>query len=510
MSTESISSWNVPTPKPAPLASYPLNDSERAERFAKLFAADFRYVHAWKRWLLWDGNRWTADADGAVFRKAQELSPLLASEALKIDDADKRKKAVWEAVKAGDKAKIEAMVSLAQNHLAASPTLFDSNPMLLGVSNGVVDLQTGKHRIASREDYITKQTNADYDFAATCEVWKQFLLRVFDGDLELISFVQRAIGYSLTGLTVEQCLFFLFGTGSNGKSTFTKFLEALLSAYALKSVSSLYTVSANGRQPLEEIARLVGKRFVTGSETEEGDDLAESRVKDMTGGDTLTGRELYCQAFNFEPSHKLWIYGNHRPNVRGNDHGIWRRIKLIPFRVQISDAEKDPDLSKKLWAERSGILNWAIEGCIEWQKHGLGEARAVTDAKTDYREDEDELGEFIDEMCWEQGEIERSTLYKAYKDWAEERGNRYLPKQTTFSKRIGERAGIKGRKSGKKRYWTGISVRTVEERESRGATRVSFVDGSTAFVPHRSHNTRAGHLGQENGSFPQTSLMTKS
>ncbi|HEU5313192.1 MAG TPA: phage/plasmid primase, P4 family [Candidatus Udaeobacter sp.] len=381
MSTEPATDWsqgeNIPAPKPHALALFPVNDTERAERFVKLFAAELRYVHAWKRWLLWDGNRWTSDADGAVFRKAQELSPILLREALEIEDADKRKKAVGEAIKAGDKAKIEALVTLAQNHLGASPTLFDADPLLLGVLNGVVDLRTGECRPARREDFMIKCINADYDCSATCNTWEQFLHRVFDGDTELISFVQRAIGYSLTGLTSEQCLFFLFGTGQNGKSTFTKLLEALLGTYALKSVSSLYTLAANGRQPLDEIARLVGKRFVTGSETEEGDDLAESRVKDITGGDTQTGRELYCQAFNFEASHKLWIYGNHPPNVRGNDHGIWRRIKLIPFRVQIPDAEKDPDLPNKLWAERSGILNWAIKGCLEWREHGLGEARVV-------------------------------------------------------------------------------------------------------------------------------------
>jgi putative DNA primase/helicase len=489
---------------------YPENDSERAVRFAKKFAGELRYVAAWDKWLIWDGVRWVTDEDGAVYRKGQQMHRLFLHEALKIEHQDDRKRAIVAAIKAGDANKINAMISLAESHLeiAASPTLFDSDPLLLGVTNGVVDLRTGTFRGARREDYIIKQADAAYDPNTTCPIWEKFLLRIFDGDTELIAFIQRAIGYSLTGCILEQCLFFLFGTGSNGKSTFTKFLEALLGTYALKSFSSLYTLAQNGRQPLDEIARLVGKRFVTGSETEEGDDLAESRIKDMTGGDTLTGRELYCRAFNFQPTHKLWIYGNHRPNVRGNDHGIWRRIKLVPFRVQISEKEKDPDLGKKLWVERSGILNWAIKGCLEWQKHGLGDARAVVEATADYREDEDELGEFIDEMCCEQGEVERTALYKAYKTWAENRGNRFVPKQSTFSKRIGERAGIKGGKSGNIRYWKGISLKTPEEPESRGAYRVSLKGGGfNGFVPHASHNTRFGHLGQENASFPQTSLL---
>jgi putative DNA primase/helicase len=435
MSSEVATQWkadDIPIPqKPEVLSvQYPRNDSERAARLAELFNDELRYVHAWKQWLLWDGYRWVADNNGAVFRKAQELHPILVQEASTIDDVEKRRSAFGYAIRAGDKAKIEAMISLAQNHLAASPTLFDSDAMLLGVYNGVVDLRTGVFRQARREDYIIKQAGTIYEADATCPMWERFLVRIFEGDNELISFIQRAIGYSLTGSTSEQFLFFLFGTGSNGKSTLAECPQELFGTYALKTSSSLYTLDKHGREPLDAIARLVGKRFTTGSETEEGDDLAESRVKDITGGDTLTGRELYCPAFNFKPCHKLWVYGNHRPNIRGNDHGIWRRIKLVPFRVQISEAEKDPDLSNKLKQEVAGILNWAIKGCLNWQQHGLSEAPAVIEATADYREDEDELGAFIDEECWEQGEVERVTLYKAYKIWAENRGNRYVPKQT--------------------------------------------------------------------------------
>ena len=469
IATDWSETGDIPAPQVAnsPRLVNPRNDSERAERFVELFADELRYVHAWDKWLLWNGFRWVADVDGAIFRKAQELPPLLIEEASLLEDVDERKRAWGQAIRAGDKAKIEAMVGLARHHMAATPTLFDSDPTLLGVANGVVDLHTGRFRNARREDYIIKQAGTAYDESAKCPLWETFLLRIFDGDTELVSFIQRAIGYSLTGCISEQCLFFLFGTGSNGKSTLAECLQDLFGDYALKTASSLYTLDKHGREPADAIARLVGKRFVTGSETEEGDDLAESRVKDITGGDTLTGRELYHSAFNFKPSHKLWIYGNHRPNVRGNDHGVWRRLKLVPFRVQISESEKDPDLGKKLREELPGILNWAINGCLEWRQVGLRGARAVVEATADYREDEDELGEFITRMCWNEGEVERGTLYRAYIIWADARGNRYLPKQTTFSKRIGERPGITSRKSGAERYWTGISLRTREEQESR-------------------------------------------
>jgi putative DNA primase/helicase len=507
---------NIPIPQVAnnPRPIYPRNDSERAARFVELFADDLRYVQAWDKWLLWDGFRWVADVDGAVFRKAQALPLLLIEEASMLEDPNQRDAAWRQAIRAGDKAKIEAMVGLARYHMAESPTLFDSDPMLLGVANGVVDLRTGEFRNARREDYIIKQTGTAYDESAKCPLWEKSLFQIFDGDIELVSFMQRAIGYSLTGCISEQCLFFLFGTGSNGKSTLAECLQDLFGDYALKTSSSLYTLDRHGKEPADAIARLVGKRFVTGSETEEGDDLAESRVKDITGGDTLTGRELYCSAFNFKPSHKLWIYGNHRPNVRGNDHGIWRRLKLVPFRVQISESEKDPDLGKKLREELPGILNWAINGCLEWQRVGLGEARAVVEATADYREDEDELGEFITRMCWNEGEVERGTLYSAFITWAESRGNRYLPKQTSFSKRIAERPGIKSRKSGPQRYWVGISLRTREEQQIAGRNTIcqSFVGDSrpeTFLKPHPSNNARFGHLGPQNSSFPQTGNMSE-
>ncbi len=234
--------------------------------------------------------------------------------------------------------------------IEASPESFDSNPHLIGATNGVVDLGTGTFRSAAKDDCITKQLGVAYDSNATCPIWDRFLLRVLNDDIELVKFIQRAVGYSLSGDVSEQCLFFLYGMGQNGKSTFAELLQLLFGDYGLKTTSGLYTLDRHGKEPETEIARLVGKRFVTGSETEEGAKLAESRVKDMTGGDTMRGRELYCPPFNFKPSHKIWIYGNHRPDVRGNDHGIWRRIRLIPFAVHIPDSEKDGALPEKLAA----------------------------------------------------------------------------------------------------------------------------------------------------------------
>jgi P4 family phage/plasmid primase-like protien len=456
---------------------YPRNDTERAIRFVQLRGDDLRYVAASKQWFVWDGTRWLPDSDGAVFRKAQELPKLLLQEAAAIDDLDRRKRAVGAAIAAGDERKIKAMLSVAeyQTGIAASPALFDSNPYLVGVTNGVVDLRTGTFRPAKREDYITKQLGAAFDPNATCPTWERFLARVLNGDPDLISFIQRAVGYSLTGEVSEQCLFFLYGTGENGKSTFAEFLQLLFGDYALKATTGLYTLHSHGKEPESEIARLVGKRFVTGSETEEGAKLAESRVKDLTGGDTLTGRNLYCPAFNFNPTHKLWIYGNHLPDVRGSDHGIWRRIKLVPFQVQISKEEKDVDLPRKLTSEKSGILYWAIKGCLLWKETGLLAPPVVVNATAEYREDEDELGEFISETCIPEGRVERTHLYLAYKDWARRHERKYPLGPKAFAKRLRSRDGIRDSKSGE-RYWTGISLRPPPPEEAQSEKEAKLMD----------------------------------
>ncbi len=489
--------WAKKKDIPAPVrTSYPVNDTQRAQRFAKKYANESKYVQAWKQWLLWNGVRWVPDEDGAVFRKAQEIPKLLLKEAAEIKDDDRRKKAAGAAIRAGDRSKLEAMIKLAecQSEIAASPTLFDSDPYLLGVSNGVVDLRTGKFRQARKEDHITKQAGVAYDPNATCPLWEKSLSRWLAEDTELISFVQRSVGYSLTGDISEQCLFFLYGTGQNGKSTFIECTHPLLGTYAAKASPTLYTLNRWGTEPETEIARLKGTRLAAGSETEEGARLAESRVKDITGGDTLRGRELYCPAFSFLPTHKLWIYGNHLPDIRGNDDGIWRRIKLIPFEVKIPDQEKDPKLLEKLLKELPGILNWAIQGCVQWQRRGLGTPATVIEATTEYREEEDEIGEFITEKCTCAGQVERSELHSAYRSWAEDRGVRMPMTTKAFAKRLRVRPGITELKSNGRRYWNGISL-------AASSCRVSLRNGVSPLEVWKSEydqfSQAGGHVGQQ-------------
>ena len=446
----------------APVSSYPRNDSERAVRFAQTFGADLRYVENWKTWLRWDGTRWRRDEDGEIMRLAQKMPQIFLKEAAEIEDADRRKLAVYTALRSGDAAKLHAMIQLAgtQPGVAATTKKFDADPYLLSVRNGVIDLRSGCFRKAEKEDYLTKQAGVEYSRDARCPLWFEHLRKVFAGNEELVSYFQRAVGYSLTGDTREQKLFFLHGTGRNGKSTTTETLHALFGDYAQRAPASLFMIDKSGREPETEIARLMGARLVVGSETEERAKLAESRVKYLTGQDTLTGRYLYSSAFDFKPTHKLWIFGNHKPDIQGTDLGIWRRMQLVPFNVQIEESEIDPGLPEKLIEELPGILNWAIDGCSIWQKQGLSTPHAVTSATAEYRDEEDELGQFIEDKCVVQSEAEteKKTLFSAYRDWACEQGIKLPLTLRMFGKRLRSRDGISERDRNSGHYWVGITA----------------------------------------------------
>jgi len=438
---------------------FPTNDVERAVRFAKEFEGVIRYVHALGTWFIWNGSRWAPDDNGEIYRKAQEIPKLLKLEAALIEGDRESKTAFGHAIRSGEAPKLRAMIELAKHQpgVATAPEIFDANPWLLGVKNGVVDLRTGEFRESSKEDFITKQAGVAYDPAARCLTWERFIERALNGSKELVDYAKRIVGYCLSGDTSEHSIFFCYGTGRNGKTTFTETHQALMGDYAVKASPTLLVQDRHGKSPEAEKARIANARLVVGSEVEEGSKLAESLIKDLTGGDTTTGRELFGKTFEYKPTQKLVMFGNHKPVVRGGDFGIWRRLKLIPFDVQIPDAEVDRELPAKLLAESSGILNWAIQGFLAWQKTGLCTPEAVLIATTEYKEEEDELGEFIGEKCRLSGEVDRKELYRAYKEWADEGGIRYVMKERVFAKKLREK-NIGGRQSGPTRYWTGISV----------------------------------------------------
>jgi putative DNA primase/helicase len=266
-----------------------------------------------------------------------------------------------------------------------------------------------------------------YDPKATCPRWKTFLDEIFSGDQEMMQFLQRAVGYSLTGQIGEQCLFFAYGTGANGKSVVFNTLERLLGEYAYRAPAEMILQQKQTQIPAD-VAQLKGKRFVITSELEDNRRLAEARVKSLTGGDTIEARELYGKWFSFKPTHKLWMFGNHKPVITGADEGIWRRVRVIPFTVTIPEEKRRPldEFVDYLCEEGSGILNWALEGYIRYREAGLNAPDRMREATKQYRTEMDVVGQFIDEYCERLSglSITAKSLWQVYHGWCDDMGER--------------------------------------------------------------------------------------
>jgi putative DNA primase/helicase len=423
-------------------------------------------------WHCWDGRRWVQD-EAAARRRADDLPQLVLRDARdtldmasRESDRSKRENFMEVANRQAKWAKrcesgktVDAAFSMLERRLVVKPSEVDSDPFLLGVGNGVLDLRTGALRGSERLDFITKGSIINYEPDATCPVFERFLNRIFRQHLEVIPFLQRAIGYTLTGDTREQCLFLLHGAGANGKSTLVNVLELLLGDYAKQAAPDLLVAKAGDRHPTE-IADLRGARLVATVETTEGKRLAESLVKQMSGGDRLKGRYMRRDFIEFDPEFKLWLATNHLPEIRGTDGGIWRRIRLIPFIETITDDEKDQTLPAKLRAEAHGILAWAVRGCLTWQADGLNPPEVVTGATAGYRKNQDVLGAFLDERCIVKDGIktQANDLYRAYEEWAEENGE-YVESRKRFCMRLAER-GFQ-REAGRLVSYIGIGLLTV-------------------------------------------------
>lgn len=327
---------------------------------------------------------------------------------------------------------------------------FDRDPMLFCCNNGTVDLKTGKLKPHNPADMITRISNVNFDPDAQCPLWRQFLTDIIPDPL-VVEYIQLAIGYCLTGMTTEQSMFILWGTGKNGKSVFSNILSSLIGGYSMETPpETLMRGRENSNNaPTNDLARLSGARLVSANETEEGQCLAESKIKAMTGDDIIIARFLHKEFFEFRPQFKIWIRTNHKPKIRGTDTGIWRRVKLIPFNVCIPAEKQDPHLTSKLMAELPGILNWAVEGCVLWQHCGLKSPAAVEIATEEYRTSQDLIGIFLAETCTicpqkKSGYVKTRDLYKAYCDWCEEAGERPMPHRV-LSIKLSERGFVKRR-----------------------------------------------------------------
>ena len=446
--------------------SYRLTDVGNAERFVDMHGEDVRYCRA-LGWLIWDGRRWTPDESSEVMRRARETARMIYAQAENEPDPNLAKKTFAWARSSESVTRLKAMIEVAQSNAAVvvRPERLDSDPMLLNVRNGTLDLRDGHLRRHQRGDLMTKLADVEYDATATADLWLKFLDKVMDGNPALISFLQRAAGYSLTADIGEHVLFLLYGTGANGKSTFLETFRSLLGDYAMQAEFSTFTSArSGGGGPRNDLARLKSARFVSAVEMEAGSHLAESVVKQMTGGDTVSARYLYKEFFEFKPQFKLFLASNHRPNVRQTDDGIWRRILFVPFTVTIPPAERDKKLTAKLVEELPGILNWALAGVAAWRTGGLAAPQEVLEATADYRQDNDPLADFIEAKCvlGPENTVSFSLLYSTYHEYCESSHETPMNKKQ-FGESLTERGLTAFKGTNGRRCRRGIAIAPPDE-----------------------------------------------
>lgn len=442
-----------------PLRIEHATDLGNARRLAARHGDELRYCHPWRSWLVWNGQRFRRDGTGEIDRRAKHTVASIYREAASIDDEAERELIAKHAVKSEAETRLRAMVSLAASEpgIAVAASDLDADPYLLSCANGTVDLRTGELRAADPRDLLTRGTDVPYKPNAKCPRWRQFLAEVLGGDVELGRFLQRLIGYSLTGDTREHVLAVLHGAGCNGKTTLVEIVKRLLGDLATSAAFDTFARAPADRGPRNDLARLHGTRMVVASESGEGRRLDETTVKQLTGGDTVAARFLYGEHFEFVPGFKLWLVTNHRPRVDGGDDAIWRRLRLVPFE-QTFEGREDRGLRGALEEELPGILTWAVKGCLTWQRDGLGKAGAVETATQAYREDEDVLAAFLTERCAPEGEIEAIELRGAYEAFCGALGERPLGSRV-LGRRLA-RKGIESRRGAQgRRIYVGVRLR---------------------------------------------------
>jgi putative DNA primase/helicase len=443
----------------------PYSDQYNAELLVRHHGKDMHWCEAWNSWLVWDERRWVIDETGQVMRWAKATVKGLGAKLAKMDGQANAGELLTHIKRSLSTHSLEAMVKSARSEpgIAVTPEMFDRDPWAFNVSNGSIDLKTGALRPHQREDLFTKMSPVAYKDTANCPLWLKFLGEIYDGDHELIQFIQKASGYTLTGSTREQVLFICHGAGCNGKSTQIRIMKELLGEYALKTNIRAFTEATSQRQPSSVeyyIAKLHNVRLAYASEGDEGAKFSEGLIKDATGGEPITGRHPYGRPFSFQPLFKLWFGTNHEPHISGTDHAIWRRARKIPYTINFED-RKDETLFDKLMEELPGILFWAIKGALLWQMEGLEPPKAVKDATAAYRRAMDVVGRFIDECCIleDYAKVDSTTLYKAYDKWCSDNGETALT-QHKLAQRLKER-GLRNdleRSSTGRIMWNGIGL----------------------------------------------------
>ncbi|PGT52315.1 DNA primase [Bacillus cereus] len=450
-----------------PKKKFRLTELGNAERIAYEYGHVIKFVND-IGWYIWDGKRWRID-------NKKEIERITAKVLRGLNKSEDESEMKWARMCERRNVRMNSIKDL-MPLVPGERAEFDKHKYLLNVENGIVDLKTGKLQQHDRELRLTKITNITFDENAKCPTWLTFLDQIFLGDKALIEYMQRLIGYSLTGDISEQIMMFLVGGGSNGKSTFINIIKDIMGDYGKQAKSDTF-IKKKESGANNDIARLVGSRFVSAIESEEGEKLADSFVKQITGGEPVLARFLRQEFFEFIPEFKVFFTTNHKPIIGGLDEGIWRRVKLIPFNLNLPAHKRDKRLPEKLSLEMPGILNWAIEGCMKWQQDGLKEPKVVAEATGKYKDDMDILAPFLDEVCYvderenESIMIEAKELYNVYERWCFNSGERSLGNRSFY--RMLETKGFgKTKGTGNKTFITGI---TLNERKpvTKGVTESS-------------------------------------
>lgn len=417
--------------------------------FTRRYHRDWRYVAAWGRWLVWDGRRWRSEETLAA---TDLIRSVCRHAAVRTNNSKIAAKLASSSTVGG----VERLSRTDRRH-AATTAEWDADPWLLNTPGGMADLRTGRIRPHRREDRMTKITTATPQ--GESPIWRAFLADVTGGDIDLMAYLQLMAGYCLTGVTSEHALFFLYGTGANGKSVFVNVITTILGDYAANAPMDTFMEARGDRHPTD-LAGLRGARFVSSIETEQGRRWNESKVKAITGGDKISARFMRQDFFEYVPQFKLVIAGNHKPSIRNVDEAMKRRLHLIPFTVTIPPAKRDGKLTEKLLAERDGILAWAIEGCLAWQRTGLKPPACVVSATEEYFEAEDALGQWIEERCL-LTKTDRAGVSELFADWREwaERTGEYVGSVKRFSELLANRKFEKCRLTGGARGIAGIALR---------------------------------------------------
>jgi putative DNA primase/helicase len=465
---------SVPPPPVRRRRDYHMSDLGNAHRFVDMHGARLRQCATLpgNGWLIYQDGRWVLDDSREIARLAKDVPSDIAADAAEvegrlehIDDPDEREdqeafiKALYGwARRSESSAGMKALVEVASSEqgIPVRASSLDVDPDLLNCPNGTADLKTGEFRPHDPKDLITEITAAPYDESAPCPTWRAFLLSIMGGDEEMLTFLQKAVGYSLTGRTSEQCLFILHGSGANGKSTFVNALRYVLGTYAKSTSAETFLAKREGAIP-NDVAALAHARLVTAAEGSEGRQLDEALIKQVTGGDPVPARFLNKEWFEYTPKYKIWFSTNHRPVIKGTDHGIWRRLRLIPFEVTIPPDQRDDMLPQKLQEEAAGILRWAIEGAMLWREYGLKPPLKVIAATDEYRNEMDVVAHFLAECCTTGGESDNSELYRAYEAWCRRNGER--PRTHRWvSRALKDKGYQQHTPSGKGRHWKGITI----------------------------------------------------